>query len=150
MSRSASVVVGQKNAVTTFDLRVCMKAYHIIWNNPSYFSDHIVMIGSFHLVSAYLTMIGKKMHGYRFTDALSLGRCLLHPWMEKSPERNSAWSVQCHKVIAEGLERLLLEMHCHRTGTDLSECMHGGSMKRFDRLLKKEIKIHKIIHLTHC
>lgn len=45
-----------------------MKAYSIIWNNPTYYSDHIVMVGSFHLVSAYLKIIGKKMHGYGFTD----------------------------------------------------------------------------------
>ena len=40
-----------------------MKAYLIIWNNPTCFSKHIVMMGSFHIVSGYLKMLGKKMHG---------------------------------------------------------------------------------------
>ena len=60
VSKNASREVGQKYPVTTFDLGVCMKAYPIIWKNPELYDDHIVMIGSFHLICAYLKMIGKK------------------------------------------------------------------------------------------
>ena len=49
--------------VTTFDLGVCMKTYPIIWNQPKKFDDHIIMIGTFHVVCAYFKMIGKKMEG---------------------------------------------------------------------------------------
>ena len=45
VSRVASQEVGQKYAITTFDLGVCMKAYPIIWKSPDFYSDHIVMIG---------------------------------------------------------------------------------------------------------
>lgn len=38
--------------------------------------------------------------------------------------------------MAEGLERLLLGMYCDRTGTYLLDCMHEGSVEKFDRLLE--------------
>ena len=40
-----------------------MKAYPIIWNWPDRYQSHIVMIGTFHLASAYIKMLGKKMVG---------------------------------------------------------------------------------------
>ena len=63
VSRVASQEVGQKYAITTFDLGVCMEAYPIIWKSPDFYSDHIVMIWSFHLCCVYLKIIGKKMKG---------------------------------------------------------------------------------------
>ena len=47
-----------------------MKAYPIIWKNPEFYDDHIVMIGSFHLICAYLKKIGKKMNESRIADVL--------------------------------------------------------------------------------
>ena len=37
-----------------------MKANPIIWKSPDFYDDHIVIIGSFHLICAYVKMIGKK------------------------------------------------------------------------------------------
>ena len=62
--------VGQKYVLATFDLGVCMKAYPIIWNQPKKFEDHIIMIGTFHVVGAYFKMIGKKMAGTGLSDIL--------------------------------------------------------------------------------
>ena len=70
VSRVASQELGQIYAITTFDFGVCMRAYPIIWKSPDFHSDHIVMIGYFHLRCAYLKMIGKKMKGSGFTDIL--------------------------------------------------------------------------------
>ena len=39
-SRVASQEVGQKYAITTFDLGVRIKAYPIIWKSPDFYSDH--------------------------------------------------------------------------------------------------------------
>lgn len=36
--------------------------------------------------------------------------------------------------MAEGLERLLLGMYYDTTGTNLLDCMHEGSVEKFDRL----------------
>ena len=58
--KNASREVGQKYAVTTFDLSLCVKAYPIIWKSPDFYDDHIVIIGSFHLICAYLKIIATK------------------------------------------------------------------------------------------
>ena len=47
-----------------------MKANPIIWKNPEFYDDHIVMIGSFHLICAYLKMIGKKINESGLADVL--------------------------------------------------------------------------------
>jgi len=51
-------------------LGVCMKAYPLIWKSPDFYADHIVMIGTFHLASAYLKMVGKKMNGSALAEVL--------------------------------------------------------------------------------
>ena len=61
MSKQSSDEVGQRYAITTFDLGVCMKAYPILWKSPDTYKDHIVIIGSFHTVCAYLKRVGKKI-----------------------------------------------------------------------------------------
>ena len=40
-----------------------MKALSSIWNDPDKYKNHIVMVGTFHLVCAYFKMVGKKMTG---------------------------------------------------------------------------------------
>ena len=70
VSKNASREIGQKYAVTTFGLGLCMKAYPIIWKSPDFYDDRIVMMGSFHLICAYLKMIGKKMNESGLADVL--------------------------------------------------------------------------------
>ena len=59
VTKNALQEVGQKYSVPTFDFGMCMKAYSIIWKNPDFHDDHTVMIVFFHLICAYLKMIGK-------------------------------------------------------------------------------------------
>ena len=61
-SESISREVGQEYVVTSFDLGVCMKVYPLTWNNPVRYEKHIIMNGSFHVVCAYMKMLGKKMN----------------------------------------------------------------------------------------
>jgi hypothetical protein len=58
-SEEASKEVGQQYVITTFDLGVCMKAYPLVWLHPEKYQQHIVMIGSFHVICAYFKMLGK-------------------------------------------------------------------------------------------
>ena len=60
VSKNASRVVGPKYTVTTFDLGLCTIPYPIIWKSSYFYDDRIVIIRSFHLICAYLKMIGKK------------------------------------------------------------------------------------------
>ena len=52
-SEEASKEVGQSIVITTFDLGVCMKAYPLVWNSQKKYKNHIIMIGTFHLIMAY-------------------------------------------------------------------------------------------------
>ena len=70
VTKNVSREVDQKYAVTTFDLGVCMKAYPIIWKSPDFYDDHIVMIGFFHLICAYLKIIGKEVNESGLADVL--------------------------------------------------------------------------------
>ena len=70
VSEEASHEVGQQYVITTFDLGVCMKAFPLMWNKPEVYKHHIVMLGSFHVICAFLKAIGKKMNGSGISDIL--------------------------------------------------------------------------------
>ncbi len=42
---NATAEDNQQYDITTFDLRVCMKAYPLVWNNPEKYDKHIILIG---------------------------------------------------------------------------------------------------------
>jgi hypothetical protein len=107
--------IGQKYVVTTFDLGVCMKAYPIIWNQSKKFEDHIIMIGTFHVVCAYFKMIGKKMEGTGLSDIL-LEAGLIESGSDTVKHYSRA--MHCHKILLEALERLLFEEFCFSLGEE--------------------------------
>ena len=118
-AEKASMDVGQKYTVTTFDLGVCMKAYPIIWNHPQKYKNHIILIGTFHLICAYLKMVGKKMAGSGLSDILLeaglIGNGSLQGVLTgKHYER----AMHCHKVVLESLERILLQQFLNREGLE--------------------------------
>ena len=47
-----------------------MKGYPLIWNMPECYKDYIVLIDTFHLICAYIKMVGKKMVGSGLADFL--------------------------------------------------------------------------------
>ena len=118
-SENATHEVGQEYVITTFDLGVCMKAYPIIWNQPHRYKKHIILIGTFHLVCAYLKMIGKKMNGSGLADIL------LEAGLISSGSLNGVLSgkqydraLHCHKTMLECLERLILKSYLETTGAE--------------------------------
>ena len=70
VAEEATKEVGQTHVVTTFDTGVCMKAYPLTWNAPEKYENHIILTGIFHLVCAYMTVLGKKMAGSGLADVL--------------------------------------------------------------------------------
>ena len=62
--------VNQKYVITIYDLGVCVKAFPIIWNEPRKYKNHIIMIGSFHVLCTYMKIIGNKMQGIGLSDTL--------------------------------------------------------------------------------
>ena len=101
--------VGQAYTITTFDLGACIQAFPIIWNNPTRYEKHIVMIGSFHAVCAFKKMLGKKMNGSGLDDILveaGLVSCgSLHRVLSG---KDYSRAMVCHKALLEALERILL------------------------------------------
>ena len=61
LPQQASREVHQQYTVVTFDLAVAKKAYSLVWQSLEEFSDEIVRMGSFHLTSAFMSALGKKM-----------------------------------------------------------------------------------------
>ena len=118
-AEKATEEVGQTYTVTTFDLGVCMKAFPIIWNNPGKYKDHIVMIGTFHLICAYLKVVGKKMAGSGLSDIMLeaglIGTGSIHKvWSGKHYKR----AMYCHKILLESLEMILLEQFLAQEGNE--------------------------------
>ncbi len=110
-SEEATKEVGQRYTISTFDLGVCMKAYPLIWKNPERYKDHIIMIGSFHVVCAYMKMVGKKMDGSGLSDVLLEAGLVTSgsvPGILAGKQYNRA--LTCHKTLLEALERLLLQV----------------------------------------
>ena len=89
-----------------------MKAYPIIWKSPDFYDDHIVIIGSFHLICAYLKMIGKKMNESRLADVLLEAGVITVGFINGVISgKNYSRAINCHKFMAKSLERLLLDRY---------------------------------------
>lgn len=109
-AEEASREVGQSYVVTTFDFGVCMKAYPLVWTNPQKYKNHLILIGTFHLVCAYQNMVGKKvagsgLSGVLLEDGLTGSGSVQGVLREKHYER----VMHCHKAVLESLERLVLD-----------------------------------------
>ena len=110
--KNASREVSQKYVVTTFDVGLCIKAYPIIWRSLDFYDDHIVIIGSFHLICAYLKMIGKKMNEFGLADVqLGAGVTSVGFINGVISGKNYGRAINCHKIMAKSLERLLLDRY---------------------------------------
>ena len=129
-AEEATNEVGQHYVITTFDLGVCMKAFPIVWNSGERYKNHIILIGTFHLLCAYMRAIGKKMAGSGleevFLEAGLIGSGSLSGVMSgKHYDR----ALHCHIVILESLERLLVDQFLIESGaTDLASLLPRESL----------------------
>ena len=137
-AEEATHEVNQQYVITTFDLGVCMKAYPLIWNNPKRYEKHIVLIGTFHLVCAYLKMVGKKMDGSGLSDILLEAGLIASGSLQGVIYRKHYdRAMHCHKTMLECLERLLLEQYmAHQDEQELFSSIPAYSMKKLDDLLQ--------------
>ena len=154
-AEEATKEVGQTYTITTFDLGVCMKALPLIWNDPEKYKNHIVMVGTFHLVCAYLKMVGKKMAGSGLSDVLLeaglIGLGSVHRVLSgKHYER----AMHCHKILLESLERILLDQFLEQQNEDeifaglpeettdkISNLISSQSKYAMDELMSDEVFI---------
>ena len=149
-SQEASEKVGQSIVITTFDLGVCMKAYPLVWNNPVKYKNHIIMIGTFHLISAYFKMIGKKMAGSGFSDILlESGLITNGSIVGVTTGKNYARALNCHKALSESLMRQLMkkynEFHDDQEyRKELENAFHDFDENKLNDLLTKDSVIRYI------
>ena len=109
-AEEAGKEVGQEYHIVTYDLGVCIKAYPLIWNYPVKYKKHIVLIGTFHIVCAYMKMIAKKMNGSGFSDILiESGLMTSGSMVSVLSGKGYSRAMNCHKSLMEGLERLLMK-----------------------------------------
>ena len=134
-SEEATREIGQEYIITTFDLGVCMKAYPITWSGPQRYSKDIILLGTFHLVWAYLKMVGKKMAATGLEDFL-LEACLISCGAIEGVMSGKSYgrSVHCHKILLECLERLLLEQFL----LSRNENMVGSSLPVSSKVLLQQ------------
>ena len=97
----------------------------LLWQYPQFYKDHIVLMGSFHTLCAYLRVIGKKVTGSGFEDILSEA-ALITPGSLNGVLTGKQYNraLVCHKSLVEALERLLfaayLKMITHCSNKDKS------------------------------
>ena len=149
VSEEASHEVGQKYIITTFDLGVCMRAFPLMWNRPEQYKYHIVMLGSFHVICAFLKALGKKMCGSGIADifieaGLITSGCINGVMSGKHYNR----AILCHKTMAEALERLLFQKFVELEDSSLVH-QNGESMNVFEAVisnLEKESYLELLIN----
>ena len=142
VAEEATREVGQTYTINTFDLGVCMKALPLIWNDPERYKNHIVMVGTFHLVCAYFKMVGKKMAGSGLSDAL------LEAGLIGSGSVNGVLSgkhyeraMYCHKILLESLERILLDKFLEQEDEDvIFATLPEGTRDKVNTLIYSQTK----------
>ena len=137
-SEEATKEVGQDYVITTFDLGVCMKAYPLIFNNPLRYKNHIILIGTFHLMGAYFRMIGKKMESSGLEDIMREASLVKSGTVKGVMNgKNYARSIGCHKVVTESLERLLLDMYIKGEAiSSFFDNLPSTSREKLDKLVE--------------
>ena len=96
--------------ITTFDLGACRRVYLLILRDPARYAKHIMPSGTFHLIYAYLHLIGKKIHLKSDSTDGMLESGLLGSGTRHYLSRDKNYSpvLMCHKIGVFSLERLLL------------------------------------------
>ena len=108
ISQKASKDLQQKFTFITFDLAVAKTAYALVWHHKLLFSDVIIHLGIFHIISAYLKAVGKVLSGSGFEDILIDSKvCATGSIDGVLRGKHYNRSIRVHKNVLEALERLL-------------------------------------------
>ncbi len=94
----------------TLDVGAAIKAYHVIWNNPTLWSDIIIHLGDFHAMMTYFGVIGTFVEGSGFEDVLfQAGLCSSGSitGFLSGKHYNRNWLL--HEAFSEALARLFQE-----------------------------------------
>ena len=142
-AEEATQEVGQLYTVTTFDLGVCMKAYPLTWKYPVKYQNHIVMIGTFHIIYAYFKMIGHKMNGSGLSDILTEAGLISSGSINGVLSgKHYSRAMHCHRILLEALERKLFDRFVARKGeVDLLSLLQEDSIRLLEELRESPSKV---------
>ena len=108
-----SVTRGNKGNWTavhsTFDLAVAKRAYALVWEKPQVYIQGYI---SFHLVCAYMGVLGKSIRGMGFEEILiESGICASGSIAKVITGKHYNRALRVYKVVFEALEQLLLRRY---------------------------------------
>ena len=116
-----------------------MEAYPLIWNELERYKKHIVLIGTFHLVCAYVKAIRKKIAlagsglSEVFLEAGLVGSGSLSGVM--SDKHSYERALSCHTTLLECLEQLLLAEFVNIHGAEnLNEVLPKDASEKLSAL----------------
>lgn len=117
-----------------------MTAYPLVRNNPQKYKNHIILIGTFHLVCAYVKMVGKKMAGSGLSDVL-LEAGLTGSGSIQGVLRGKHYerAMHCHKAVLESLERLVLEQFPDEREENIFEKLSESSTSKLQDLIQNPL-----------
>ena len=121
-SEDATLELGQKYALSTFNLGGCMKALPIIWKFPEEYKNHVVTLGPFHTVMNYIGMLtSHKCMGSGYSEIL-LESGLVTSGCFKSVLKDKAYAkaLFCYKTVSEAMEQLLIECFSEEENVDVT------------------------------
>ena len=121
-SENATLEVGQKYFLSTFDLGGCMKALPLIWKFPEEYKNHVVTLGSFHTVMSNIGMLAShKCMGSGYSEIL-LESGLVISGCLKSVLKGKAYTkaLFCLKTVSETMQRLLIECFNEEENVDVT------------------------------
>ena len=117
ISQKASKDLQQKFTFITFDLAVAKTAYALVWYHKLLFSDVIIHLGIFHIISAYLKAVRKVLSGSGFEDIVIDSKvCATGSIDGVLRGKHYNRSIRVHKTVLEALERLLFSSFFYTVG----------------------------------
>lgn len=109
-SLAACQEVEQDYAIVTFDLAVAKKAYSLVWQYSEKYNKVIVRMGVFHTICSIFSAIGKMMKCSGWSEiVIESGVCASGSLEKVMSGKHYNRALRVHKLVAEGLERLLIE-----------------------------------------
>ena len=148
ISEVATTEVGQKYVITTFDLGACMLALPLIWKYPVKYKSHIILLGSFHIISAYFKGVGKKIKASGLADILIEAGISTASLEGIETGKNYERCLKWHKVFLEALERLLLHKYLCDNENESSRNLPEESKQLLNDFIESptEANLHKVVN----
>ena len=152
-SKEASLKLGQRYTIVTFDLAVAKKAYSIVWQNPQRFGNVIVRMGIFHTICSLFGALGSKMKGSGLSEILIESSVCASGSLEKVMSgKHYNRALRVHKLTVEALEHLLLCKFEESEYSQETSPLHPEAIEMFQSLTENPSSemLNRTMGNEHC